>query len=280
MTSNNNYYHILGIDQDASPDDIKHAYRKLALQYHPDRNPGDRAAEEQFKSISEAYAVLIDPVKRSQYDRTQSPGFDARSGAGSGFSYSQEDILREFFGSPAARQAFRDLSEEFRRFGFRFDEKFLQRHFFGGRGFFFGGVIFTGPFFGRIHRKPEPTGRADFSRVTRTAKTSKSAGRLPGLWGRLGQTIKNKTRQILNPSSSPAIAHEPDIHYNLTISEAQAASGMQAQVTFNRDGQSQRVSVRIPPGTKHGTRLRLKNMGHHRPNGTNGDLFLHVRVSS
>ncbi len=80
------YYKILGVNKDAKADEIKKSYRKLALQYHPDRNAGDKQAEEQFKKISEAYAVLSDADKRRQYDTFGSSNFHQR--------YSQEDIFR------------------------------------------------------------------------------------------------------------------------------------------------------------------------------------------
>ncbi|HJR80797.1 MAG TPA: DnaJ domain-containing protein, partial [Anaerolineales bacterium] len=63
------YYKILGVDRKAKEDDIRKAYRKLAMQYHPDRNPGNKQAEERFKEINEAYQVLSDPQKRAHYDR-------------------------------------------------------------------------------------------------------------------------------------------------------------------------------------------------------------------
>ncbi len=82
------YYEILGVAKSASEDDVKKAYRKLALKYHPDRNPGNKAAEEQFKEINEAYAVLSDKEKRKEYDTYGMSGFQQR--------YSQEDIYRGF----------------------------------------------------------------------------------------------------------------------------------------------------------------------------------------
>lgn len=92
------YYKTLGVAKDASGDDIKKAYRKLAVKYHPDKNPGNKEAEEKFKKMSEAYAVLSDAKKRQEYDRFGSDGFSQH--------YSQEDIFRGF-----------DLNEILRGFG-------------------------------------------------------------------------------------------------------------------------------------------------------------------
>src|SRR5687767_6892956 len=85
MASKKDYYELLGVARDAGVEDIKKAYRKLALQYHPDRNK-EPGAEERFKEISEAYAVLSDAEKRKTYDQFGHAGFDER--------YSQEDIFR------------------------------------------------------------------------------------------------------------------------------------------------------------------------------------------
>ncbi len=93
------YYQVLGVAKTATAAEIKKAYRKLAIKYHPDKNSGDKAAEEKFKEISEAYAVLSDPEKRKQYDTYGSSGFRQR--------YSQEDIFRNF-----------DLNDVLRQFGF------------------------------------------------------------------------------------------------------------------------------------------------------------------
>lgn len=93
------YYDILGVAKSATADEIKKAYRKLALKYHPDKNQGDKAAEDKFKEINEAYAVLSDPTKKQQYDTYGSTRFHQR--------YSQEDIFRNF-----------DLNDILRQFGF------------------------------------------------------------------------------------------------------------------------------------------------------------------
>ena len=74
------YYEILGVTRDATPDDIKKAYRKLALQFHPDRNPGDKAAEEKFKEAAGAYEVLSNPETRERYDRLGHDGLAAGGG--------------------------------------------------------------------------------------------------------------------------------------------------------------------------------------------------------
>jgi molecular chaperone DnaJ len=103
--SKRDYYEILGVVRTASDGDIKSAYRKLAMKYHPDRNPGDKAAEEQFKDAAEAYAILADPEKRSLYDRFGHAGVKSPAGGGAGFDpsiFSEfgdfADILGNMFG--------------------------------------------------------------------------------------------------------------------------------------------------------------------------------------
>jgi len=93
------YYSILGISKTASTAEIKKAYRKLALKYHPDKTQGNKALEDKFKKISEAYAVLSDPKKKNQYDTYGSADFQQR--------FSQEDIFRNF-----------DMGDILKEFGF------------------------------------------------------------------------------------------------------------------------------------------------------------------
>jgi curved DNA-binding protein len=114
------YYKALGVDKKASPDDIKKAFRKLAVKYHPDRNPDNKAAEDKFKEINEAYAVLSDAKKKEEYDTYGSSGFHKQ--------YSREDIFRGFdFGN-----AYKDMGA-----GAGAGEDLFSRLFggsFGGRG--------------------------------------------------------------------------------------------------------------------------------------------------
>lgn len=93
------YYEVLGVGRHAGDDDIKKAYRRLAMQYHPDRNPGDKQAEERFKEASEAYAVLSDPDKRAHYDRFGTvPGAGGVADFAGGFGSLFEDIFESFLG--------------------------------------------------------------------------------------------------------------------------------------------------------------------------------------
>jgi len=109
------YYQVLGLSRDTSEDEIRKAYRKLALRFHPDHNPDNPESEEKFKEISEAYAVLNDSEKRREYDRFGYTGFKRR--------YTREDVFRGF-----------NFEEIFREFdpGFEF-ERFLRRKSFCGK---------------------------------------------------------------------------------------------------------------------------------------------------
>lgn len=95
MSTKRDYYEILGVAKGASADEIKKAYRKVAMQYHPDRNPGDKAAEEKFKEAAEAYEVLSDADKRAQYDRFGHAGVQG-NGRGYGGASNMEDIFSQF----------------------------------------------------------------------------------------------------------------------------------------------------------------------------------------
>ena len=103
MAEKRDYYQVLGVDKSASAEDIRRAYRKLAAQYHPDRNPGDKSAEEKFKEIGEAYEVLSDPEKRQRYDQYgfqgTDPNFNPGGFGGFGGGFGGFDDLGDIFGS-------------------------------------------------------------------------------------------------------------------------------------------------------------------------------------
>ena len=109
MANRQDYYEVLGVARDAGAEDVKRAYRRLAMENHPDRNPGDKAAEDRFKAAADAYAVLSDPEKRAAYDRFGHAGVDGRFGGGAeGFSR-VEDIFSAFgdlFGGGGFFEAF------------------------------------------------------------------------------------------------------------------------------------------------------------------------------
>ena len=95
MAEKRDYYEVLEVSRDASPEDIKKAYRKKAIQYHPDKNPGDKEAEEKFKEAAEAYDVLSNPDKKTRYDRFGHAGMDGAAGGGAG-GFSMDDIFSQF----------------------------------------------------------------------------------------------------------------------------------------------------------------------------------------
>src|SRR4051812_28289929 len=101
MVAKRDYYETLGLSRGATEDEIKKAYRKLAMRYHPDKNPGDKAAEEHFKEVSEAYGILSDQERRGQYDRFGHAAFE--QGGGFGFEFGSagmaEDLFNDIFGN-------------------------------------------------------------------------------------------------------------------------------------------------------------------------------------
>ena len=133
MADKRDYYEVLGVAKTATADEIKSAYRKLAMNYHPDRNPGDKAAEEKFKEAAEAYDVLHDPEKRQRYDQF---GHQAFNGGAGGFG-----------GYGAGGMSMDDI---FAAFGDLFGGRMRGGGGFGGFEDFFGG--------GRSQQRPDPTG--------------------------------------------------------------------------------------------------------------------------
>ncbi len=253
------YYQILGVSCDATEEEIKRAYRRLALQFHPDRNPSSKWAEEKFKEVSEAYGVLIDRQKREKYDQARRFGFDQRYAEG--FTFNQEDIFRNIFNDPYASQVFKDLAREFHKFGLQFDERFFNRMFFGGRGFFVGGVFFGGLFQVRYKTFRSQTGPMRDTSIKREAKGSI----LDKVAHKLGQYISNRLTGTARQNH--------DLNYTLPITAQEAEFGVKTKIAYPAEGGVERLIVDIPAGVKEGTKLRLKGKG---PGGK--DIYLKIKV--
>jgi len=290
------YYKTLGVSKDATEADIKKAYKKLAFKYHPDKNPGDKKAEEHFKEISEAYAVLSDKQKRSQYDRFGSAGFHQR--------YSQEDIFRGF-----------DVRDLFAEMGFGSGDVFSQI-FGGGRSAGFGpsarqgrsrGASFHDLFGGGFGEQQayQPRGQdlslelaidlmeaatgvekpieylhnGEHKRVkvripagVQTGQKLRLAGR--GGHGGAGGAAAGDLYLSIIVNSHPIFRREgDDIVVDKEIKISEAALGTTVEVPTLQGTQR----IKIPPGIQCNTRLRIK--GHGLPHfGTSGKGDEYVRV--
>lgn len=295
--SNNDYYEVLSVPPDASRDEIKKAYRRLALETHPDKNPGDPRAEERFKKINEAYGVLSDSKKRAQYDQYRRLGGGPMPGGayGTGFGYSQDEIFRDFFTGGQAQDIFSEMQREFERMGVRFDPGFINNLFFGGRNIFFEGVIF-GPSRIRVVRYGSPfrqkareasNGERKPSDPKRRGLLESGLSLLARAGRKAGEYIIKKALGVQEIPSNRKEGEirgsipEPDLTYKVSISERQARDGTVVQLSLPHIDNEKVVSVRIPPGVKSGTRLRLKELGNALPHNplNRGDVYIELRVA-
>lgn len=288
------YYRILNVTQDAPAEEIKKAYRKLALETHPDRNPGDASAEERFKKVSEAYGVLGDVQKRAQYDEYRRLGVHYRPGGtagGTGFGYSQDEIFRGFYGSRNAQ----DIFAEFQRMGLRFDEDFIRNIFFGNRNVYFQGMFSGGPQGVRFYRaswQPGQGSAQNGGQAVRKPEKPKGlvqaglsliadAGKKVGEWvlkKALNSAAKRMGGDGLRQTGSGG-GPGGDVTYQIAVSSADALNGVTVEYELPHMENRPRVSVRIPPGIQNGTRLRLREMGRLGRRGNRGDLYFQVRVN-
>jgi molecular chaperone DnaJ len=255
-------YDTLDVKKGASADEIKKAYRKLAAQYHPDKNPGDASAEEKFKEVQNAYDTLSDPEKRKQYDTFGSangrPGFDPGDfNFGGGGNFTINDL--------------------------------------GDLGDLFGGLFNRG---GTRARRPQPERGADLEvPVSLSFEDS-----LKGLETKIPVEVTTACRECggtgAEPGTTPVIC--PECHGRGVVSESQGLFALSQPCPrcrgngtvieqpckkchgTGRERRTKRYSVKIPAGVKNGTRIRLKGKGElGEGGGPAGDLYVvtHVKPS-
>jgi DnaJ-class molecular chaperone len=208
------YYDILGVKENAGPNEIKKAYRKLALKYHPDKNPGNKEAEERFKEVSEAYYALGDEKRRKEYDNLRKMGaYTGDFSSAQGFDFSE--FLRQFSGGFSSGSSFGDI------FG----------DVFSGQG----------PSRGR----------------TRTFYYSTGGG-LRGDGGYAANEV------------------DTDVSAELPIPKKLAEKGGEAKFRLSS---GKNITLRVPPGTKQGQKMRLRGQGNECPCCKHkGDLMVTIKV--
>jgi len=293
------YYQVLGVAKTATADEIKKAYRKLALKYHPDKNQGNKKSEEKFKEISEAYAVLSDPEKRKQYDTYGSAGFHQR--------YSQEDIFRNF-----------DLNDILRQFGF--GGGFQQSGGFrstggfrpGGNGSPFDNIFAQGGAGGGGCRGggcgPQPTAGNDLTyelSVTleevlhgaEKAISLRQNGQSMSVSVKVPKGIETGKRLRLSGKGAPSSSGGPagDLYLKVQVAPhpvfqrvdddlvverripfSEACLGTTVEVTTLS---GKKYNVKIPPGVQQDAKLRIK--GHGLPSGPighRGDILVKIAI--
>jgi len=248
MRGMKDYYEILGVSRDASPEEIKKAFRRLALKYHPDRNPGDKEAEEKFKEINEAYACLSDPEKRRQYDH-----FGTTFGEGPGFgpfttTFSDvfEDLFEDFFGVFTGRRTPRPQRGEDLRYNLTIN---LKESAFGTE---------------KIIEIPKTEACAD------CAGTG-SAGRKPSLC----PTCKG-TGQVRYQQGFFTIAKTCGRCHGRGQVIADPCKKCHGTGYVSR---MKALSIKIPAGVETGSRLRVRGEGERGQNGgPPGDLYVYITV--
>lgn len=288
MAEKRDYYEVLGLKKDASVEEIKKAFRKKAMQYHPDKNPGDKKSEEKFKEVNEAYGILSDADKKDKYDRFGFAGVDPNAAfhEGQGGPGNQGGYQYQTYGN------FNGVDfDDFKSFsGSDFED--LLGNLFGGGGF------------GRAQRNAGPRKGADLqTSITITLEEAafgaKKQLRLNGktISVKIPEGIDNGSKISLKGQGQPSPnggangdlfviinikAHSKftrkgsDLYTDVPITFIQAALGTAIIVPTLRD----KVSYKVPAGTQPDTMFRLKGKGiKDLKSKKTGDLYVKVLVN-
>lgn len=273
------YYEILGVKKAATEDEIKKAYRNLAKKYHPDRNKGNKEAENKFKEISEAYAVLSDAEKREQYDRLGREAFNFGGGPGGGNPFAGFDFSE--FMNQAGQRAGRARAS--RAGGAGFTDIFSD--LFGGGGFEQGpmrgqdidaeltidfrdsvlGTTMDLSVNGNRIKVKIPEGVANGQRIRVRGKGTPGSSGAPA--GDLNVLIHVKPHPFFERKGD-------DIHIDLPITVGEAIRGAEVEVPTIQGP----VRAKIPAGTQGGQTFRLSGKGVKKKGGGHGDHYYRVEI--
>ncbi|MGI9307104.1 MAG: molecular chaperone DnaJ [Gammaproteobacteria bacterium] len=308
------YYEVLGVPRDADGAAIKQSYRRLAMKYHPDRNPEDGTAEEKFKTLQEAYAVLSDAEKKAAYDRFGHAAFEQGGGArGSDFSSVFDDLFSDFFGGGARaprqrvislrlrfEEAFNGCKKELRLNepsvcvschgeGGAPGEKMTECPKCGGSG----SVRTNRGFFtmqqtcgrcrgrGKVFRTPCPEcGGEGVRRTARTIAVKIPAGIQDGETIRLNISgVEDHFHLRVQVAEHPLFKRDGDnLHIAIPVSMTAAALGGQVEAPTPGGG---KVKITVPPETQSGAVLRLRGRGAPNVRGNPpGDLLCRIFVET
>lgn len=282
------YYAILELSTSCTEDEIRHQYRRLAMRWHPDRNPDNPRAEEKFKEIAEAYGVLTDPKKRAQYDALRQGGLGdfrntekgretgSQSDSADGFRYSEEDIFRDLFRDPQFVNMFSSILNDFQRAGYRSSQTFVKKSFFSNKG----GLLRNGAALVAALAVPAIKSAARSSLKSNTEKLKSFGKRLHrGIEKKFSQ-LKGVTGDSHGRANQPGPSELDVVYYTpLSAEELREGKTIQVQVAGEEGARkAETLRVHIPPGSSAGNKLRLRGKGH--VGGKNGrqrgNLYLYL----
>ena len=266
MASKRDYYEVLGVAKGASADEIKKAYRKLAVKYHPDKNPGNKEAEEKFKEAAEAYAVLSDADKRAKYDQFGHAGVDGAGPDFSGGFGDLNDILNDLFGGGFS--GFSGFGGGFGGFGGGRGQRQQQQRVYRGRD---------------IRVRVKLTLEEIAKGVEKEISIEKSVP-CPDCGGRGARNASDiKTCPACNGTGQVQRVVNSIFGQTVTYSTCQQCGGEGKIIsnpcrTCNGSGlvrKRETIKVKIPAGVEAGMQLTIQGEGHAaKNNGINGDLLV------
>ena len=254
------YYEVLGVDKSASADEIKKAYRKSAMKYHPDRNPGDKTAEEKFKELGEAYEVLSDPDKKARYDQFGHAGMDPNFGAGGygggfgGFGDFGDlgDIFGEFFGGGRSRASQQNMPRRGENIMARLELTFEEAAFGCEK------EVSTP----RIENCAACSGSGSADGVIETCSNCRGTGRTTVIQNMMGMRMQTQTT-CPQCSGRGKIIKTP----------CNTCKGK------GKVRRANKVKVKIPAGVDQGQSVRVRGEGSVGSNGgPNGDLLVEILI--